>query len=90
MTSLAHAQLLQISPKTGVKSVYEGSDGLRAAEHHYARAEPERMRRMRTVSIVLTFVGGALLVYADIPLLTRIRAIGCQVWATIGIPGLEC
>ena len=23
MTSLAHAQLLQISPKTGVKSVYE-------------------------------------------------------------------
>ena len=48
------------------------------------------MMRMRTVSIVLTFVGGALLVYADIPLLTRIRAIGCQVLATIGIPGLEC
>tara|TARA_B100001939_G_C16781696_1_gene547285 strand:- start:98 stop:253 length:156 start_codon:yes stop_codon:yes gene_type:complete len=45
---------------------------------------------IQTVSIVLTFVGGALLVYADIPLLTRIRAIGCQVWATIGIAGVEC
>ena len=66
------------------------SEGSRAAEHRYARAEPERMMSMRTVSIVLTFVGGALLVYADIPLLTRIRAIGCQVLATIGIPGLEC